>query len=56
MKLYMLWDMEGVSGLFERDQAWYWHPVPPETAEAGLRLLMADSIRPSPPGAGRVTR
>ena len=30
MKLYMLWDMEGVSGLFERDQAWYWHPeVPP---------------------------
>ena len=43
MKLYMLWDMEGVSGLFERDQAWYWHPeVAPETAEAGLRLLMAD--------------
>ena len=26
VKLYMLWDMEGVSGLFERDQAWYWHP------------------------------
>jgi D-amino peptidase len=43
VKLYMLWDMEGVSGLFERDQAWYWHPeVPPETAEAGLRLMMAD--------------
>ncbi|HEX2515474.1 MAG TPA: M55 family metallopeptidase, partial [Chloroflexota bacterium] len=43
VKLYMLWDMEGASGLFERDQAWYWHPhVPPETAAAGLRLLMAD--------------
>jgi D-amino peptidase len=44
VKLYMLWDMEGASGLYERDQAWYWHPhVPPETAEAGLQLLMADA-------------
>jgi D-amino peptidase len=43
MKLYLLWDMEGASGLFTRDQAWYWEPgVGPETAEAGRRLLMAD--------------
>jgi D-amino peptidase len=43
VKLYMLWDMEGVSGLFRQEEAWYWHPeVSPETAEAGLRLLMAD--------------
>lgn len=43
MKLYMLWDMEGTSGLFTREQAWYWDPgVSPETAEAGRQLLMAD--------------
>jgi D-amino peptidase len=43
MKLYLLWDMEGVSGLFTRDQAWYWEPgVRPETAEEGRRLLIAD--------------
>jgi D-amino peptidase len=39
----MLWDMEGVSGLFTREQAWYWHEgVSEQTAEAGRRLLMAD--------------
>jgi D-amino peptidase len=43
VKIYMLWDMEGTSGLFTKDQAWYWHEgVPPEVKEAGLRLLMAD--------------
>jgi D-amino peptidase len=43
MKVYLLWDMEGASGLFTRDQAWYWEPgVGSETAEAGRRLLMAD--------------
>ena len=26
MKVYMLWDMEGVSGLFTREQCWYWEP------------------------------
>ena len=24
MKLYLLWDMEGCSGLFRKEQAWYW--------------------------------
>ena len=43
MKLYVVWDMEGASGLFTRAQAWYWESgVSAETAEAGRRLLMAD--------------
>lgn len=43
MKLYMLWDMEGASGLFTRAHAWYWEPgVSPEIAEEGRRLLIAD--------------
>jgi D-amino peptidase len=43
MKLYVVWDMEGASGLFTRDETWYWEPgVSVETAEAGRRLLMAD--------------
>ena len=43
MKVYMHWDMEGCSGLFHKDQAWYWYPgVPDATREEGLRLLMAD--------------
>lgn len=43
MKIYMHWDMEGVSGLFTRAQAWYWEPgVSEREAEEGRRLLMAD--------------
>ena len=43
MKVYMHWDMEGCSGLFHKDQAWYWYPhVPESTKEEGIRLLMAD--------------
>jgi D-amino peptidase len=43
VKIYMLWDMEGASGLFTRAQAWYWEPgVPEAVAEEGRRLLMAD--------------
>ena len=43
MKVYMHWDMEGCSGLFHRDQTWYWYPhVPEATKEQGLQLLMAD--------------
>src|SRR6266542_56167 len=35
--------MEGTSGLFRKEQAWYWEPgVPEETAEEGRQLLMAD--------------
>jgi D-amino peptidase len=43
VKLYVVWDMEGTSGLFHKEQAWYWDPgVSAETAEEGKRLLMAD--------------
>ena len=43
MKIYMLWDMEGTSGLFTRRQAWYWEEgVPTAEKEQGLKLLMAD--------------
>lgn len=43
MKLFMLWDMEGVSGLHAREQAWYWEEgVSPEAGEEGRGLLMAD--------------
>ena len=43
MKLFMLWDMEGVSGLLRREEAWFWEPgVSRETAEGGRQLLIAD--------------
>lgn len=43
MKIFMLWDMEGVSGLFRRQQAWFWEPgATEEDHETGRRLLMAD--------------
>ena len=43
MKLFMLWDMEGVSGIFARDQVWFWEEgVSQGAAEEGRRLLMAD--------------
>ncbi len=43
MKIYMHWDMEGASGLFTREQTWYWEKgVRAEVAEEGRRLLMAD--------------
>jgi D-amino peptidase len=43
MKVYMLWDMEGVSGLLTREQCWYWEPgARPHVAAEGRGLLMAD--------------
>ena len=43
MKIYMLWDMEGISGLFTREQAFYWEPgVRPHVAAEGRGLFMAD--------------
>lgn len=46
MKLYCLWDMEGVSGLYTREHCWYWEPgVRPSVAEEGRRLLTADVNR-----------
>jgi D-amino peptidase len=43
VKLFMHWDMEGVSGIFNRQQVWFWEEgVSPETAEEGRQLLIAD--------------
>ena len=43
LKIYMIWDMEGTSGLFERDQTWYKSKgVPKEVAEAGIQLMIDD--------------
>jgi D-amino peptidase len=43
MKLFMLWDMEGVSGIHSREQVWFWEEgVRQEVANEGRGLLMAD--------------
>lgn len=43
MRLFMLWDMEGVSGIHRREQAWFWDEgVTPEVEMEGRRLLIAD--------------
>jgi D-amino peptidase len=43
LKVFMLWDMEGTSGLHRREQAWYWEEgVPEEAGRLGRELLMAD--------------
>ena len=43
MRVFMHWDMEGVSGILARQQVWFWEEgVPEEVGEEGRRLLMAD--------------
>lgn len=43
LTVYMLWDMEGTSGLFKRSQTWFWEKgVSKEDADEGIRLLIAD--------------
>ena len=43
LKIFMHWDMEGVSGLLTREQVWFWEEgVRPEAAEEGRKLLVAD--------------
>ena len=43
MRIFMHWDMEGVSGLFTREHVWFWEEgVRGHIAEEGRRLLMAD--------------
>jgi len=43
LKIYMHWDMEGTSGLFHREQVWFWEKgVKPEIADEGRKLLEAD--------------
>ena len=43
MKIFMHWDMEGVSGIHRREQVWFWEEgVPQEVASEGQGLLIAD--------------
>ncbi len=43
MKVFMHWDMEGVSGIFTREQVWFWEEgVRDHIAREGHQLLMAD--------------
>jgi len=43
LKVFMLWDMEGTSGLFEKEKIWYWDPgVPEQMKKEGCELLTAD--------------
>lgn len=43
MRIYMHWDMEGVSGIHTREHVWYWEVgVRKHIAEEGRQLLIAD--------------
>jgi len=43
LKVFMLWDMEGTSGLFEKEKIWYWDPgVPVQMKKEGCEMLTAD--------------
>ncbi|MCS6863144.1 MAG: M55 family metallopeptidase, partial [Abditibacteriales bacterium] len=43
MKIFMHWDMEGVSGIFTREQVWFWEKgVREHVAQEGRELLIAD--------------
>ncbi len=43
LKAFMHWDMEGVSGIFSREQAWYWeNGVREQVAAEARELLTAD--------------
>lgn len=43
LKIFMHWDMEGTSGLFTREQAWYWeNGVREQVAAEARELLTAD--------------
>ena len=43
LKIFMLWDMEGTSGLFNKEELWYWEEgVPKEVGVMGCEYLTAD--------------
>lgn len=43
LKIFMHWDMEGASGIFTREQAWYWETgVREQVAAEARELLTAD--------------
>src|SRR5260370_3079829 len=44
MKIFMLCDMEGSSGIFTREQAWYWEQGVREQVAAEARNLFTQDI------------
>jgi D-amino peptidase len=43
LKIFILWDMEGTSGLFDKQRTWYWDEgIPKEMGVEGCELLTAD--------------
>ncbi len=43
LKVFMLWDMEGASGLFEKEKIWYWDPgVPEQMKKEACEMITAD--------------
>ena len=43
LKIFMIWDMEGTSGLFTKEHVWYWEEgVRKKIADEGRDLLIAD--------------
>jgi D-amino peptidase len=43
LKIFMLWDMEGASAVFDQQRIWYWDPgVPKELGVEGCEMLTAD--------------
>ena len=43
LTVFMLWDMEGTSGLFDKERIWYWDPGVPEQMQIeGCEMLTAD--------------
>jgi D-amino peptidase len=44
MKIFVLWDMEGSSGIFTREQAWYWEQGVREQVAAEARNLFTQDV------------
>ena len=43
LKIFVLWDMEGTSGIFTREQAWYWeNGVRAEVAQEARRIFTSN--------------
>jgi len=44
LKIYVLWDMEGTSGIFTREQAWYWENGVREQVALDARKLFTSEV------------
>jgi len=44
LKIYIHWDMDGASGIFTREQAWYWEPGVREHVAAEARQLLTSQV------------